>query len=766
MTIFKRTHLFVIFLITCSLALGKQHAQAFVSGPIRIKSLFCDLIRQTDYQSVNGYASQPEWSVEAFQEGQSISIANKQPAFGWMLEAEEQGVMQTAYQLLVADKLDDLRRDIGNMWNSGRVNGDESTAILYKGKALEPNKMYFWKVKVWDNQGGESAYSYTACFYTGELNEQYTTTRYPLQRSDQHPRIVEQRNDVFFVDFGKAAFGQLRLHLTGNNGDTVRIRFGEKLTKEGTIDRNPGGTIRYQEYMLPLQAGAHTYQIKFKKDRRNTGAAAIKMPNYIGEVLPFRFVEVVGYPGSLSKQDAVRSMIHYPFNDAAAFFHSSDTVLNKLWDLCKYSVKATSFAGVYIDGDRERIPYEADAYINQLCHYAMDSEYTLARYSHEYLIHHATWPTEWILQSVLMAWNDYLYTGDLRSASRYYADLKAKSLTALEEDNGLISTRTGKQTPSLLTAIHYKGEALRDIVDWPQSGILGLGKSEPGETDGFVFTDYNAVVNAYYYQALTVMKRLALALGKKEDATYYERKAADVYQAFQRYFFDNEQHIYRDGVGTDHASLHTNMFALAFGLVPDKAKSAVLDFIRSRGMACSVYGSQFLMDALYQGEDGNYALGLLTSTDERSWYNMIRAGSTITMEAWDNKYKPNQDWNHIWGAVPANIIPRKLMGIEPLAPGWSSFRIKPQLGDLKTAAIRVPTIKGSIEVHYEQKAETFLMKATIPANSTADIVIPAKKSKGKVQLILDKELRTVQAFNGWIKLAGLGSGSHEIEVRY
>src|SRR5690606_15621713 len=123
-------------------------------------------------------------------------------------------------------------------------------------------------------------------------------------------------------------------------------------------------------------------------------------------------------------------------------------------------------------------PYEADAYINQLCHYAVDNEYTLARYSHEYLIKHATWPTEWILQSVLMAYNDYLYTGDLRSVSHYYEDLKAKTLTVLEEDNGLISTRTGKQTPELMKAIHFKGDSIRDIVDWPHSGILGLNESD------------------------------------------------------------------------------------------------------------------------------------------------------------------------------------------------------------------------------------------------------------------------------------------------
>ncbi len=63
---------------------------------------------------------------------------------------------------------------------------------------------------------------------------------------------------------------------------------------------------------------------------------------------------------------------------------------------------------------------------------------------------------------------------------------------------------------------------------------------------------------------------------------------------------------------------------------------------------------------------------------------MIRIGSTITLEAWDNKYKNNLDWNHAWGAVPANVIPRGLWGIKPKTPGFGIATIKPQMSKLKS----------------------------------------------------------------------------------
>lgn len=104
--------------------------------------------------------------------------------------------------------------------------------------------------------------------------------------------------------------------------------------------------------------------------------------------------------------------IHYKFDDEASSFSSSNIVMDSIWDMCKHTIKATSFTRYYVDGDRERIPYEADAYINQLSHYSVDSEYTMARRTNEYFIDNPTWPTEWLLHTVLMFYADFMYTGD------------------------------------------------------------------------------------------------------------------------------------------------------------------------------------------------------------------------------------------------------------------------------------------------------------------------------------------------------------------
>jgi hypothetical protein len=287
-------------------------------------------------------------------------------------------------------------------------------------------------------------------------------------------------------------------------------------------------------------------------------------------------------------------------------------------------------------------------------------------------------------------------------------------------------------TSKVTESVHFTGKGLIDIVDWPhgtppeQLDRAPEGFGPGGETDDYVFMPFNTVVNAFHYRALVLMGEIAEVVNRPEEARVYREKAENHKQTFNRVFLDAERGIYVDGEGTAHASLHANMFPLAFGLVPERNLSSVIAFIKTRGMACSVYGAQYLLDALYAAGEGQYALDLMTAKTERSWWHMIRLGSTMTLEAWDAKYKPNLTWNHAWGSAPANIIARKLMGIEPLEPGFRKVRVRPQPGNLQWAMITVPTIRGTIDIEYRVSSSGGLqVNLAIPANMVAEVHLPA-----------------------------------------
>lgn len=558
-----------------------------------------------------------------------------------------------------------------------------------------------------------------------------------LVKTEINPVSIENcAGDAVLIDFGKDAFSQIELTLDSPDDRQITVHLGEAV-KEGRVDREPGASIRYAAYPLDIAEGRHTYQIEFRADPRNTtttpvgsGAVPVLMPEEIGEVYPFRYCELENFTGSVIREETEQIRVHYPFNDDNSFFESSDDVLNQVWDICKYSIKATSFCGYYVDGDRERIPYEADALINQLSHYCVDSEYAMARRSVAYLMENPTWPTEWQLEMVLTAWYDYLYTGDKALLEKYYDVIKAKTLVDLTAENGLISTETGLVTPEVKAAINYHGtDPIKDIVDWPRSGSFGIDKLEAGEADGYDMTSYNTVVNALHNGSLQYMARIAAALGNRQDEKFFLEKAATHRKAFNSLLFDKTRGIYRDGLESGHHSLHANMFPLLFGLVPEGYGQTVTDFIHSRGMACSVYGAQFLLDALYRVGDDDYALSLMNSTSRRSWYNMIRCGSTITMEAWDPVFKSNLDWNHAWGAAPANIIMRHLVGVEPLKPGFKTVRIAPQPGGLDYFNALVPSPAGGIRCEYH-KGQSFALM--LPDGVDAEVRLPLNGGGGAV----------------------------------
>ena len=731
--------------------------------------LRCDLLRHTDQVRQNGLpvTVSLETASQQAETYQFARIFSPRPQFNWVLDTSIRKA--SAYRILLASSAQLLQQNQADYWDSKKIKSSQQQAI-YAGKPLIPGKVYHWKVQVWDQKNQLSSFSAPAAFYYSPPDPAEVFSHQPLAAEIQKPlALVKRAAGSYFLDFGKDALAQLQLKLSSEKTDTVWIEVGELLQAPQVVHKNPGRNIRYLKIPLPVQKGTFDYRITWPPNPKRDSRNPIQMPSYIGEVYPFRYVSIENFAGELSLESVQRKIVFYPFDENAASFHSSDTILNQVWDLCKYSIKATSFTGYYVDGDRERIPYEADALINQLSHYAVDAEYSMARRSLDYLIFHPTWPTEWSLQNVLIAWYDYLYTGDVRAIQKHYPDLQHKTLQALAGPNGLISTRTNLQSDAFLQSIHitktFDGRrGLHDNVDWPQTGnYIGSEKEHPGETDGFVYNPYNAVVNAYYYQSLLLMEKMARLLQKPADAQQYRSKAQQVYQSFQTTFRDPNTGLIKDGDSTSHSSLHANMYALAFGLVPAADQEKVLQFIKTRRMACSVYGAQFLMDALYEGGDADYALELLTATTQRSWYNMIRSGSTISMEAWDIVYKPNLDLNHAWGATPANTIVRKLMGVAPLSPGFDTFQIKPQVGKLQFAQLKHPTLKGKVEVFFQQNPQENRLAITIPGGTTAQVYMPA--AAGKTQLWVDGKKSTLRLQSGFFEIKNMPAGKHLIVLK-
>ncbi|MEM8893588.1 MAG: sulfatase-like hydrolase/transferase [Bacteroidota bacterium] len=668
-----------------------------------------------------------ELTVEYIREPSKVTVIDLTPEFGW--KVPDAAGFQSGYQVLVASSRKNIDNNIGDLWDTKRVKGNNSIDVSYGGKALQPGGVYFWKVRIWDEHNRMGSYSEPIMFRTGQPKEGELTTTNIFQMEKIRPVSSKEISEgAYFFDFGKAAFASMQFDYQTTSRDTLTVRIGEDLA-EGKINRKPQGNIRYQEIKVPVSPDRTTYDVQIVPNQKNTLPVAVALPDSFPVLMPFRYCEIENAKSTVAADDLAQIAYFNYFDDNTSGFTSNDEILNQVYDLCKYTIKATTFSGLYVDGERERIPYEADAYLNQLSHYTIDREYAIARKTIEYFMEHPTWPTEWQQHVALLIYADYMYTGNTELIEAYYEPLKHKTLFELANEDGLITSES--VTHEFMLKLGFKEgykKPLTDIVDWPGKNFAG-SKTE-GERDGYVFRPYNTVINSFFYENMRIMAEFATVLGKPEEALEFEYRAAKAKKAVNEFMFDKERGIYVDGIGTDHAALHANMLPLAFGIVPEEYVDGVIEYVKSRGMACSVYGAQFLMDGLYRNGAADYALELLSSTDKRSWYNMIRAGSTITMEAWDNDYKINQDWNHAWGAVPANVIPRGLWGIQPKTPGYGVAIIKPQLASLKSSEVKVPTLRGEIKASYQKKgARQQFYIVDIPANMLAEFVIADVEGK-------------------------------------
>ena len=104
-----------------------------------------------------------------------LGIDAREPRLNWNLESQQRpqelrAQTQTAYQILVASSREALVEGRGDLWDSGKVESDQCIQVAYAGAPLASHAECWWKVRVWDQDGKESAWSEPARWTMGILD--------------------------------------------------------------------------------------------------------------------------------------------------------------------------------------------------------------------------------------------------------------------------------------------------------------------------------------------------------------------------------------------------------------------------------------------------------------------------------------------------------------------------------------------------------------------------------------------------------------------
>jgi len=96
-----------------------------------------------------------------------VGIDVQNPRLSWKILSGKGNVLQTAYEIRVADSPSNLNRKNRLIWSSGKVNSDQSVNVEYQGPELEPKQRVYWQVRIWDNQNKATRWSEPAYWEMG-----------------------------------------------------------------------------------------------------------------------------------------------------------------------------------------------------------------------------------------------------------------------------------------------------------------------------------------------------------------------------------------------------------------------------------------------------------------------------------------------------------------------------------------------------------------------------------------------------------------------
>jgi alpha-L-rhamnosidase len=329
------------------------------------------------------------------------------------------------------------------------------------------------------------------------------------------------------------------------------------------------------------------------------------------------------------------------------------------------------------------------------------------RHSHAWVINDPTWPVEWKQITPFLLWQDYMATGTTDLARAFEAQAYERTMIGFKDATGLLAT----------------DKMGRHIVDWMPDASESDETVRRGE---FTNSNHTSVSNAFGAHGLELLAHMLQ--NDTVGATAAALKAEIVKQMWNGTAFCDGP---CDAVG-GASKMMSNMFTLCFGMVPEANVAANWQAVADWGMEqIGDYGAfwyqmalagSYYADATGAGaapfaiDDGSAIYTALTKCDEDSWCSGLRDDNlTMTRESWHSG-----TYSHEWGTSAIVGVAWGIMGVHQTSPGWGNFTMKPKLGGLTHATIKVPTLTGYITA----TATPTTLEVEVPCNSAAQLCLP------------------------------------------
>ena len=628
---------------------------------------------------------------------------------------------------------------------------------VYLGEVYDARK----EQPSWDRPGFNDSGWNQAQIATEPLGALQAQSAPPIRvtRTLKPVKLTEPKPGVWIFDLGQNFAGWARLRVQGPAGTRVRLRYGELLYPDGTLNgmtavcgqiKQGGPNYRYDGVGAPKTAWqAEDYILKGAGEEVYT-------PRFTFH--GFRYVEVTGFPGqpTLSAVEGLR--LNSDVTPAGSFTCSNErfnriqqmvlwTELSNLFSVesdCPHREKFGYGGDIVAAGEMAMLNFDMAGFYGKAVQDLADAVRPNGGFTEtapfvgisDEGLGEMSGPVGWGTAQPFLLWRLYQYYGDRR---------------LLEESYELT-----KHWIALLQAR-------------AQDGILDNGISDH---ESLAPKPRALTGTAFYYLNAQLFSRMARTLGREADAQQAEALAEAIKTAFNRKFL-------QPGTGRyDTASQACQAFALCLGLVPAAEKdNALATLVRDIEAAhqghltTGIFGTKFMLHALADAGRADVAFRVVNQSTFPGWGYMLDHGATTLWEHWefsDNTYSHNHP---MFGSV-SEWFYKAAAGINlaPDAVGFDKIVIRPQpAGDLNWVKASYDSVRGKVVSEWTHSAGEFKLRVRVPVGATAIVFVPAKNgvpvTEGGKPLPRAAGVQLLRSENGSAVLA-VGSGEYTFRSEF
>ena len=579
----------------------------------------------------------------------------------------------------------------------------------------------------------------------------------------------------FIYDMGQNFAGVPRLkNMKGRKGQTITIHFAEMLYPE-TVPENPRAPLTREHYERNKgQMYMDNYRSAISTDYytfRGAPEGETFEPPFTQH--GYRYVSIDGLDEPLPLED-VEGIVLESVGEQISRYETSNADINQLFNNIVWGQRG-NFLAVPTDCPQrdERLGWTGDA--NVFCRtstYNMMTEpffnrwfYTLRDQKSENGDVGGYYPfmggtkegaprsgfergCGWSDVTVTVPWEMYQQYGDLGFVERHYGAMKdyMKFLESQAKDY-------------IYPDAFYWGDWLAPMP-----------------------TNISMLSTAYFGYDARLMREMAKALGKTDDAVYYDKLYRNISRAFCNYFFDSEGYtIEGNHEGTPRMDTQTSyLLPLAFLELPEdlqqKAVKHLLEAIERSDyhLQTGFLGTPLLCNVLSNFGHNDIAYKLYTQTEYPSWLFPVKQGATTMWERW-NSYTIKEgfgevsmnSFNHYaYGAIEEWIMSHNL-GIQrdENRPGYKHILMQPKIDDtFSFVKGGFRSVYGDIASAWEIKPSGTEIEFTIPANTTATFTLPVS-SMDNLKLKKGKKGVSSKSFDDGKAVYELKSGTYKFILK-